>query len=231
MSKNPKTAPEGDVRTRMVEAMMRLAATKPFGEIALRDIAGEAGVTLLQFRDAFPSTGAALAGLSRMIDREVLSVDYSFRAEDSAQDRLYAVLSRRLEALGPYRDGLRSVRAWLVTDWLSALELNRLNVNAMRFVCDAAGVNTGGPLANVKLQGLALAWARVVDLWLGDGADAHTRALGALSAELSRGERAVASLDGVERLFAPVLTRWREGFKHKAEAAEPAKEADRAEDL
>jgi AcrR family transcriptional regulator len=228
MSKSPKAHPESDIRARIVEAMMRIAAERPFGDIALRDIAAEAGVTLLQFRDAFPSKGAALAGLSRMIDHETLSVDYAFGADDTAQDRLFAVLSRRLDALGPYREGLKSVRAWLLTDWAAALELNKLNVNAMRFACEAAGVETGGALANLKLQGLALAWARVVDIWLGE--DGHTRALGALSAELSRGERAVAGLDGIERLLKPALTRMREGFRKK-NASEPASDRHNEDDL
>jgi len=203
---------ETDPRSRIVEATMRLAARRPFGEIAIRDIAAEAGVSLLQFRDAFPSKGAVLAALSRMIDRETLSVDYAFRPEDGPHERLFAVLSRRLDALGPYRDGLKSVRGWLSADWSAALEINKLEINAMRFVCEAAGVETGGALANIKLQGLALAWMRVVDVWLNDDEPGQVRALAALNAELSRGERAVAGLDNVAKVFDPAMARLREGF-------------------
>ena len=220
-------SPEADPRTRIVEATMRVAAQRPFGEIAIRDIAAQAGVSLLQFRDAFPSKGAVLAALSRMIDRETLSVDYAFRADDGPHERLFAVLSRRLDALGPYREGLKSVRAWLRADWSAALEVNKLEINAMRFACEAAGVETGGALANVKLQGLALAWMRVVDVWLNDDGPGQVRALAALNAELSRGERAVSGLDGVTRVFGPAMARLREGF------ARPAAKVDEAaaEDL
>ena len=52
---------------------MKLAAERRFEDISIRDIAAEAGVSLADFRDAFPSKGAALAGFSRKIDREVLA--------------------------------------------------------------------------------------------------------------------------------------------------------------
>jgi len=224
MSTTPQTA--GDVRSRIVEATMRLAAGHPFADIAIRDIAAQAGVSLLQFRDAFPSKGAVLGALSRMIDRETLSVDYAFRPEDGPHERLFAVLSRRLEALGPYRDGLKSVRAWLLSDWSAALEVNKLEVNAMRFVCEAAGVETGGALANVKAQGLALAWMRVIDVWLTDDEPGQVRSLAALNAELSRGERAVAGLEGVAKVFAPAMARLREGFSRPAPKADAGADED-----
>jgi AcrR family transcriptional regulator len=213
-------SPPADIRTRIVEATMHLAATHPFEELTISEIAAEAGVTLLEFRDAFPSKGAVLAGLSRMIDRQTLGVDYAFRENETAQDRLFAVLSRRLDALGPYRAGLRSVRRWLRKDWASAVEINRLNVNAMRFACEAARVPAGGAFAGLKLQGLALAWARVLDVWLNDEEDSGTRALGVLSAELARGERAVAGLDGVERVISPALGRLGDAFKTAKKAGD-----------
>ena len=211
---------------------MRLAATHPFEDLTISEIAAKAGVTLLEFREAFASKGAVLGGLSRMIDRQTLSVDYAFGEDESAQDRLFAVLSRRLDALGPYRDGLRSVRRWLLKDWAAAVEMNRLNVNAMRFCCEAARVPAAGAFAALKLQGLALAWVRVLDLWLSDDQDGATRALGALSAELSRGERAVAGLDGVERVLSPALARLGEALKPKKKADdETAAEDDLATPL
>lgn len=51
---------------------MELAAEHDWDRIDLRAIAERAGVTLSEFRDAFPSKGAVLGGLSRRIDRIVL---------------------------------------------------------------------------------------------------------------------------------------------------------------
>ena len=208
-----------DPRAAILEATMRLAAQRPFGEITLREIAAEAGLSLLQFRDAFPSKGAVLGALSRKFDRETLGVTYDFRADDGPQERLFAVLSRRLDAMAPYKAGLKSVRYWLRADWAAALEVNKLALNAMRFCCEAADVPLGG-FEGVKLQGLALAWTRVVDVWLTDDEPDSTRALAALSAELSRGGRAVSGIDAVQKAVAPVLSRLRDGFRRAPEAAQ-----------
>lgn len=47
-------------REAIVEALMRLAAEQPWNDIEIADIAREAGVTLAEFRDAYPSKGAVL---------------------------------------------------------------------------------------------------------------------------------------------------------------------------
>ena len=59
-------------RDAVVEALMRLASDRPWNDIELADIAEEAGVSLAQMRDLFPSKGAVLGAFSRMIDRKVL---------------------------------------------------------------------------------------------------------------------------------------------------------------
>ncbi|MDQ4134732.1 MAG: TetR/AcrR family transcriptional regulator, partial [Pseudomonadota bacterium] len=62
-------APAGpSKREAIVEALMRLAADRPWNDIEITDIAREAGVSLVEFRDLFPSKGAVLGGFSRMID-------------------------------------------------------------------------------------------------------------------------------------------------------------------
>ena len=66
------TPPSSSPREAVVEATMRLAADRPWNDIELVDIAREAGVSLAEFRDLFPSKGAILGGFTRMIDRKVL---------------------------------------------------------------------------------------------------------------------------------------------------------------
>ncbi len=69
-----KSAPT-DARGKIVDALMELAAEQPFEDISVRDICKAAGVSLADFRDAFPSKGAVLAGFTRRIDRIVLAQD------------------------------------------------------------------------------------------------------------------------------------------------------------
>ena len=55
-------------RDEIVEATMALAASAPWDDIELGDIAEAAGVTLADLREFFPSKGAVLGGFARKID-------------------------------------------------------------------------------------------------------------------------------------------------------------------
>ena len=99
----------GQDRRRVDETRRR---TQVRGHLDPRDCR-RPGVTLADFRDAFPSKGAVLAGFSRRIDRAVLAQDSDELADESPRERLFDMLMRRLEAMAPYREGLREVTAWL----------------------------------------------------------------------------------------------------------------------
>jgi AcrR family transcriptional regulator len=193
-----------DIRGKIVDATMALAARRRFEDVTIRDIAAEAGVSLADFRDAFPSKGAVLGGLNRHIDREVLKVPLGELASSSARDRLFDVLMRRLDAMAPYRDALREINGWLRRDPGALMAMNRLTLNSMRFMLEAAEIDADGPSSAVKLQGLALAWSRVVATWLDDAPPDFSKTMAALDRELSRGERLVGGLERVESLTAPL---------------------------
>jgi AcrR family transcriptional regulator len=194
-----------DPRRKIVEALMALAAEQPFEDITISDICARAGVSLADFRDAFPSKGAVLASLSKIIDRKVLEGVNDDLAAEPARDRLFDVLMRRLDAMAPYKEGLRGVSAWARRDPVSAMALNGVALNSMRFMLEAAGIGHEGPSGTVKLQGLVLAWLRVLEVWFDDDAT-NDRTMAALDRELDRGGRLVARLDDLDRLAAPLRT-------------------------
>jgi AcrR family transcriptional regulator len=197
-----KPQPKGDPRGRIVDALLQLAAERRFEEISIRDIAARAGVSLLEFRDAFPSKSAVLGGLNRIIDRAALTDPIE---DDSAstRDRLFEALMRRLDAMAPYKAGLREVVAWLKRDPTAAPQMNRAILNSMRFVLETVGVDAEGPAGALKLQGLVFAWIRIVEVWLEDEEEGLSRTLAALDSELTRGEGFVRGLDTIERIAAP----------------------------
>lgn len=216
------TEKKPDPRAKIVDALLRLAAERPFEEITIRDICTEAGLTLADFRDSFPSKGAVLAGFSRRIDRAVLA-DAASADMSTARDRLFDVLMRRFDAMAPYRDGLRSVYAWLRREPLSAMEMNRSTVNSMRFMLEAAGIDSEGPAGALKLQGLALAWARLFAIWLDDTAPDFSKTMAALDREIGRGERWVSGLERLDRLASP----FRQVLRAAAERRGPARQRTR----
>ncbi|WP_024879731.1 TetR family transcriptional regulator [Methylosinus sp. LW3] len=194
----------GSVRDRIVESLMRLAARRAFEDIAISDIAQDADVSLADFRDCFPSKGAVLAAFSRKIDRQVLE-DFAGRyASEPAKERLYEVLLRRLEALEPYRNALESISQWASTDPLAAAALNRETVNSMRFMLEAADIDSEGALGALKLQGLSIAWWRVLGTWFDDRDVDLCRTKAALDRELSRSEAVIERIEDVSRLTSPL---------------------------
>lgn len=193
---------KGDPRRAVVDALMRLAAEQPYGSIALSDIAREAGVSLADMRDLFPSKGAMLAGLMRMIDRDVLEGTTGDMEAESAHDRVLDVLMRRFDALEPYREAMRSVHRSVRGDPAFALALNQAAVNSWRYMLAAAGIDTQGSLGALKTQGAVLVFSRVFPVWLDDEADL-SRTLAAADRELKRGEKIVGAADALHRLAAP----------------------------
>jgi AcrR family transcriptional regulator len=199
-------APGPDKRTRIVEAMMALAATSRMEDITMTDIALKAGLTLADFRDSFPSKGAVLAGFAKMIDHKVLEGTSDDLLGEPARDRLFDVLMRRLDAMAPYREGLREVNRWVATDPASALALNSVALNSMRFMLEAANIDSEGAVGAVKLQGLVLAWRRIVSIWLDDDSEGLDKTMAALDRELERGGRLVGWAEDLDRIAAPFRT-------------------------
>jgi AcrR family transcriptional regulator len=191
-------------RDRAIDALMTLAAQRPWTDITLADVAGEAGLSLAQFRDAFPSKGAVLGGFSRRIDRIVLDATTDDLAAESVKDRLFDVLMRRFDALKPYKTALDSINAWAMRDPLALAEFNKLAVNSMRFMLEAAGGSSEGPLGAVKLQGLAMAWSRVFHVWLADESEDLAKTMAALDKELERGKMLTHRLDEARKTLAPL---------------------------
>ncbi|MDB5594022.1 MAG: TetR family transcriptional regulator [Hyphomicrobiales bacterium] len=196
--------PPKDKRAAIIAALMDLAAERRWEDISMTDVATSAGLTLSDFRDFFPSKGAILAAFSRMIDKIVLDGTTGDLAAEPAKERLFDVLMRRLDAMAPYREGLQGVMEWARRDPISAAALNQVALNSMRFMLEAADISAEGPVGTIKMQGLVLAWARVLDVWFRDDDPAYARTMAALDRELTRGEKLVARAEDVNRLTAPL---------------------------
>jgi AcrR family transcriptional regulator len=195
---------KADPREKIVDALMGLASEKPWEEISLSDVADRAGVSLAQFRDAFPSKGAVLGGFSRRIDRLVLEGTGDDLAQESAKDRLFDVLMRRFDALSPYKKALTHINDWAKRDPTALPALNQLTINSLRFMLEAADLSSEGPLGALKLQGLALAWAHIFNIWLADDSEDNAKTMAALDKELARGESLVERAEEARKRLAPL---------------------------
>ncbi|MER2197288.1 TetR/AcrR family transcriptional regulator [Methylobacterium brachiatum] len=218
----PKLPP----REAAVEALMRLAAEQPWNDIEIGDIAREAGLTLAELRDLFPSKGAVLGGLTRIIDRKVLEGDISGLEEEPTRERLFDVLMRRLDAMTPYKPALRRIAYALRGEPLSMLALNSVMLNSHRYMLAAAGIDTEGPLGQLKLQGVVIAFARVTQVWLEDDDPALARTMAKLDKEIRNGERLMERAEDARRLTAPLRALGRSLLDRRPRTRRPTPDGD-----
>jgi AcrR family transcriptional regulator len=196
------TPPTGSDRERIVAAFVALLAEKRFERIDLSEVAARANVSLGTMRAEFSSTLAIYAAHVKAIDRAVLEGGEGDMAEEPPRERLFDVLMRRIEALAPHKEAVRSLLRSASRDPALALALNGLAVRSQQWMLTAADIHASGPRGLLRAQGLALLWARVLRTFVNDADEGHARTMAELDRALGRGARLMGLLDGLCR-FVP----------------------------
>lgn len=190
-------------RDAMIDALMALAAERPWDDIELGDIVEKAGASLADFRDAFPSKGAVLGAFSKRIDKEVLDGSSDELADEPARERLFDVYMRRIDALTPYKAALKRINIAVRRDPLTLAALNQVALNSQRFMLAAANIPTEDQLGMLRLQGAVLVFANVMETWYDDDSPDLARTMARLDRELKRGERVMERAGDAQRVLAP----------------------------
>jgi AcrR family transcriptional regulator len=196
--------PSADPRKQVVDALMRLAAGRPWNQIELGDIATEAGISLSALRGLFPSKLAMLGGLTRIVDDAVLAGMSDDLADESVREKMFDLVMRRLDALAPYKDALRRIVPIIRRDPLTLAALNRGAVNSWRYMLASIGVATEDALGSLRIQGAVLLMARVSEVWLDDNEPELSKTMARLDRELKIAGGLMARVEDVHRLTAPL---------------------------
>jgi AcrR family transcriptional regulator len=163
MSEAPVVAAQ-DVLERAAEAALALAADRPWGDIALRDIARAAGLGFAELYARAPGKAALLDRLSRRFDQAALAACEADAAADAAvHDRLFEAVMARLEAMAPHRDALIAIAR---AEGLAMLG-PRLPRTA-RALLEAAGIDTGGARGAARVAAMTAVWVRTLQVWRDD---------------------------------------------------------------
>jgi AcrR family transcriptional regulator len=189
-----KDAPAGDP---VVGAFMELLAEKPIERIGFAEISERAGVSLSELRARYGTTLAILAAQMKELDRTVLAGIDPDLADEPPRERLFDVLMRRIEALGPHQAAVRSLMRSAACNPGLAFALNGLAVRSQHWMLTAAGISAAGPRGMVRAQGLAVLFASVLRTFVDDDDDGHAKTMAALDRALARGQRWSGFLDGV----------------------------------
>lgn len=193
--KRPRKAPSAPPprgtsdRDKAVDALMALLAEHSFEDIGLAEIAGRAGLKLSQLRAEFGSTLAILAAHIKDIDRAVLAGGDADMTDEPPRERLFDVLMRRLEALAPYKEAVRSILRSARRNPGLAVALNTMAVRSQAWMLEAAGISASGIRGALRAQGAALMFARVLGVWVDDESEGLDRSMAALDRGLASAER------------------------------------------
>ncbi|MGB5948410.1 MAG: helix-turn-helix domain-containing protein [Parvibaculum sp.] len=179
---------------KIIDAALKLAASRGWHELALAHIAEAAKVSLPELAQLFPTKAAILAAWSRRVDAQVLA---AAEAEDlsgeAARDRLFDVLMLRFDALAPQKPALRKIARDLARDPVAAAALLRPALQSLGWMLEAAGIDASGLRGALRVRGLALVWAAAFRVWLEDGED-QAKTMAELDRRLRQGEDLIAAM-------------------------------------
>lgn len=179
----------GSDRDKAVAALMELLAEQSFEDIGLAEVAGRAGIKLSQLREEFGSTLAILGAHTKQVDNAVLDGGDADMAEEPPRERLFDVLMRRLEALAPHKDAVRSLMRSARRNPGLAFALNAMAVRSLKWMLETAGIDAAGPRGALRAQGASLMFARVLTVWVDDDEDGLDRTMAALDRGLASAGR------------------------------------------
>jgi uncharacterized protein with von Willebrand factor type A (vWA) domain len=145
-----------------------------------------------------------LAAFTRRVNEQTLTGAPS--AEDSIRDRLFELVMRRLDALAPHKAAVKALVRDLPWDPAVALCGGPRFINAMRWMAESAGVETGGIAGMLRVKGVAAVYLATLRAWLADDSADNAKTMAALDRALKQAEFFARSLPGFTRAAAPVTS-------------------------
>ncbi|MFH1517285.1 MAG: hypothetical protein ABIH17_05300 [Pseudomonadota bacterium] len=156
-------APTNSIIEQGLLAALDLAATKPWSELTLGEIAAKAGLTLNDFHGV--ATRETLADAADAYFDRAMSAE-AIASDDLPRERLFEVIMLRFEAMENHRAGLKSLLRYRETQPSILLRLPAVRAASARWALASAGLDddSGAPLS-LKVLAIAFVIARTERAW------------------------------------------------------------------
>ena len=187
----------------LVKLAFELLAERGWERFSFAELARRAELPLAQVYAEVPDRPALLRLLGRRLDAEMLAIDMAELDGMSPRERVFELIMRRLDAMVPYKEGLRTLarKAGREPMLLAAAccNLDRLS----RRLLDAAATDES-PVMTTKLarRVTGAVYLQAFRVWLDDDTPDMARTLAELDRRLQQAETAARWLAG----FSPVLS-------------------------
>ncbi|MBX3493621.1 MAG: TetR family transcriptional regulator [Parvibaculum sp.] len=192
-------AAKRDPEDKIIDAALKLAASRGWSGLSLADIAKSARVGLPVLSGLFASKSEILAAFSRRIDAAVLkAASVEDLSGEEARDRLFDVLMMRFDALAPHKPALKNITRDLRRDPVAAAGMVRPMLQSLGWMLEAAGIDSSGFGGGLRVRGVALVWGAAFGVWLEDGDD-QAKTMAELDRRLRGGEAFLERLQSFGR--------------------------------
>jgi len=177
----------------LIAALWRVVAHHGWAGLTMGRLAAEAGLPMAALRDRFPTRFDLLLLHGKVVDRTVLAGTIPGQG-GAERDRLFDVLMRRLDTMQPHRAGiLRFLKEMRLDPGLAALLMPQLAVS-MRWMLDAAEIETDVRRQRLIALGLVGVWIGTVRAWVEDDSEDLGHTMAALDRLLDRAGQVGRSL-------------------------------------
>ncbi|HEY4040677.1 MAG TPA: TetR family transcriptional regulator [Rhodopila sp.] len=179
--------------TALVTAAFRIAGGQGWHQVNAAAAAREAGLSLAQARERFPSPASILLRFGRLADQAALM---DATSDGTVRDRLFDLLLRRFDVMQRHRAGVKALLRLLPTHPPTALLLACATKRSMRWMLQAAGVTARGTRGELQVRGLLAVWLWGLRAWERDESDDLSSTMAAVDAALRRAEQIASWLHG-----------------------------------
>ncbi len=186
---NPKKPP----REAAIDAALALAAEKGWASTGMADIAKKAKLKLADLHELFEDKGDILAAYHRRVDRRVLEA-FDGEGGGNPRDALFDIIMERFDILNDDRAALMSILQSFCTDPKEAVIAFPHLGRSMAWMCEAAGIETGGIKGAARITGLGIVYLAVLRVWKDDDSRDMSKTMAALDRYLDRGESIINTI-------------------------------------
>ncbi len=183
-----------NVKSKIIEKTLALAAEKGWSRLTLADIAKANKLTLAQLHEYFDDKTDILAAFGRMVDKKVLENVGRADPDVSPRDRLFDILMERFDVLAEYRSSLVPILESFQCDPGQLVTGLPHLCRSMNWMLEAAGLEVQGIAGAVRLAGVTGIYIKTLKVWLTDESGDLSKTMAALDRDLSRAESLALSI-------------------------------------
>lgn len=186
----------------LTEALFRVIAAHGWRGVTVTRLAEASGIPAGELLARYPSRLGLLRTFGDVVMDEVALGTVPGQG-GTPRDRLFDVLMRGLDALAPYKAGLRRLMTDMYADAVLAGAMAPIFQRSMERMLDAAEIDSSGLKGRLRAAGLTAVWIRAVNVWSKDTSEELGPTMAALDRALERAEQAARSFGLADGDLAP----------------------------